>query len=95
MFIPCSATCFLEVGAYLLLRLVTKTSFRSKKLWKFRFSGYFTKATIEECHQKNWSFSNKFGMFMPVSEKYFLEVSPHVSLKVIKDSVRDKKNKKI
>ena len=29
---------------------------------------------------------------MPVSEKYFLEVSPHVSLKVIKDSVRDLKN---
>ena len=32
MFIPCSATNFLEVGAYLSLRLATKASFRGKKL---------------------------------------------------------------
>ena len=82
VFQTCSATYFLEVGVCLSLKLATKASFGGKKLWKFRFSGCFSKAKTGEWDQKNWSFSYKFGMLMPVSETYFLEVSPHVSLEV-------------
>ena len=35
-----------------------------------------------ECDQKNLSFSDKFGMLMPCSDTYFLEVSAHVSLEL-------------
>ena len=92
MFIPWSSTYFLEVGACLLLKLATKASLRGKKLLKFRYSGYFSKAKMKECNQKNWSFSNKFGMLMPGSEISFLKKRAHVSLKVAaKVSFLDKK----
>ena len=67
-----------------------------KKLWKFRFSGCFSKAKTEECDLKSWNFSNKHGMIMPGSDTYFLEVCAHVSLKVATDnSFRGKKSNKI
>ena len=44
-----------------------------------------------ECDQKYLSFSNRFGMLMPSSDTYFMEVSAHVSLKVAtKSSFREK-----
>ena len=36
---------------------------------------------MEECDQKNTSFSDKFGMLMPGLDTYFLKVSARVSLK--------------
>ena len=94
--IPCSATFFLEVGARLSLKLATKLSFRGKELSEFRFSGYFSKPKTEECDQKNWRFSNKFGMLMLGSNTYFLEVSAHVSMKVAnKGSFRGKKSENL
>ena len=33
-----------------------------KKLWKFRFWGCFSIAKTEECDQRNWSFSEMFGI---------------------------------
>ena len=51
---------------------------------------------MEECDQKNRSFSDKFGMVMPGLDTYFLKMSAHVSLKVATDnSFRDKKTMKI
>ena len=44
-----------------------------------------------ECDQKYLSFSNRFGMLMPSSDTYFMEVSAHVSPKVAtKSSFREK-----
>ena len=61
-----------------------------KKLWKFRFSDYLSKAKTEEYDQTNRSFSDKFTMLMLGSNTYFLEVSAYVSLKVAsKDYFRD------
>ena len=37
---------------------------------------------MELCDQKSSGFTSKFGMLMLFLEKYFLEVSAHVSLKV-------------
>ena len=60
------------------------------------FSGFFSKAKTEEWGKKNWSFFNNIGMLMLGSETYFLEVSAHVSLKVVaKGSLWDKKNPEI
>ena len=42
----CSATYHLKMGA-------TKISSRDTKRWKLIFSGYFSKAKIEECNQTN------------------------------------------
>ena len=68
---------------------------RGKERWKFRFLGYFFKAKTEECNQNNWSFFDKFRMFMVGSDTYFLEVSAHVSLKVAtKDYLRGPKKSK-
>ena len=64
-----------------------------KKLWKFRFSDYLSKAKTEECDQKDRSFCHKFGMFMACSDVYFLEVRTHVAMKVVtNNSFRYKKN---
>ena len=67
-------------------------SLSGKKLWKFRFYCCFSKAKTEECEQKIRSFSAKFGMLLPGSDTYFLEVSVDDSLKVaIKGYFRGKK----
>ena len=73
--------------------------------------GYFSKTKTKECDQKNWSFSNDFGMLiatsgtnkhlvgvwkLQTSETYFQEVSAHILLKVATtNSFRDKKSMKI
>ena len=45
---------------------------------------------MEEYYQKNFSFSNKFGMLIPGSNTNFLQVSAYVPLKVaINGSFRD------
>ena len=85
MIMPYSDTCFLEVSAHVSLKVATDDSFRDKKHWKFRFWACFSWAETEEYDQKNWSFSDKFGMIMPYSDTCFLEVSTHVSLKVATD----------
>ena len=37
---------------------------------------------MEKCDRRNLCFCDTFGMFIPCSAKYFLEVSTRVSLKV-------------
>ena len=52
----------------------------------------FSKAKSEECDQKVWDVFNQFGITIPSSATYFLEVGTHISLKVAtKGSIRDKK----
>ena len=53
-----------------------------RKLWKFRFSCYFTKAKTEQCNQKDLFVFNKFGISIHCSATYFLRVGASVSLKV-------------
>ena len=90
---PGSDTYFLEVSAQISLKVATNNSFRDKKLWKFSFLGYFSKAKTGKCTQKSPSFSNEFRILMADSDKYFLEVRAHVSLKVAtNNSPRHKKN---
>ena len=77
----------LKVSAHVLLKVVKKGSFRGKKkLWKFRFLGYYSKAKkqkkTEKSDQKHLNFSDKFGMLIPCSDTYYLEVSAYFSLKV-------------
>ena len=47
--ILCSATYFQEVGAHVSLKVATKRSLRTKKIWKFKFLGGFSKAKMEHC----------------------------------------------
>ena len=48
---------------------------------------------MEECERKNWFVSNKFGISIPDSAPYFLEVGVRVSLKVVsKGSFRGEEN---
>ena len=42
--LPCSTTYFLEVGARISFKLLTKGFLRSKTILKIRFSGCFSKA---------------------------------------------------
>lgn len=47
---------------------------------------------MEEYDQKDWVFSDKFGITIPCSVAYFMEVGARISLKVAtKGSVRGKK----
>ena len=57
------------------LKAFTKDSLRGKKLWKLRFSGYFSKSKTEECDQEKSSLFDKFEIAMAGVETYFLEVS--------------------
>ena len=60
------------------------------------FLGCFLKKKKEKWHQKHRSFCYKFRTLIPGSDKYFLEVSVHVSLKVATDdSFSDKETMKI
>ena len=73
---------FLEVSADVSKKVVTKNPFRDKKrLWKFRFLGYFSNVKTEECNQKDRGFYNKFRLLMVGSDIYFLDMSVHVTLK--------------
>ena len=60
------------------------------------FLGYFSKARTEECDQKNWNLSDKFGMIMHGWDIYSLEINAHLFLKVASnDSFRDKETRKM
>ena len=50
--ISCSVTYFLEVSACISLKVANKRSPRGKKLLKFRFLVYFSKARTDECDPK-------------------------------------------
>ena len=51
---------------------------------------------MEKCDQKDWNVSDKFGIIIPCSATYFMEVGARVSLKVAtKISFRAKKTLKI
>ena len=90
---PSSATYFLEVGAHISLKVATKGSIRGKKLWKFRFLGSFSKLKTEECDKKVWNVFDQFGITIPCSDTYFLEVGTRVLLKLVtKGFIRGKKN---
>ena len=94
--IPCSATCFLQVGARVSLKVTTKQSIRDKKDWKIGFLGYFSKAKMEECDLKSWIIFDQFGITIPCLATYFVEVGARLSLKVAtKGSIRDKNTLKI
>ena len=67
-----------------------------KTLSKFRFLGCFSKAKAEECHQKVCNVFDQFGITIPCSAAYFLEIGARVSLKVAtKGSLIGKNNVKI
>ena len=72
----------MQVGARVSLKVATKGSLRGKKLWKFRISGCFSKAKMEECYQNVWKVFYQFGIIIPCSAIYFLDVRVHFSLKV-------------
>ena len=78
----CSASYHLEMGAPVTMKAATKASLRSKKHWKLRFSGYFSKLKTEQCDQKNWSDCNKIDMNISSTATNFPEVGAHFSLKV-------------
>ena len=78
----CLALYHLKVVTPVTMKAATKASLRSKKLWKLRFSGYFSKAKMKECHQKNYRKCNKIGMRISSTATNFLEVGAGFSLKV-------------
>ena len=49
---------------------------------QFRFLGNFSKVKTEECNKKDRSACHRFGIIIPCSATYFLEVGARVSLKV-------------
>ena len=66
-----------------------------KKLWKYRSLGSFSKAKVEDCYQNVWNVYDQFGITIPCSATYFMEVGSYVSLKMaIKVFLRAKKNSK-
>ena len=75
MTIPCSATYFLEVCARVSsLKAATKGCLRVKKKSE--------KVDFEVVFRKQKGSSAKSGMLLPGTDTCFLEVSPHVSLKL-------------
>ena len=94
---PGSDPYFLEVSAYVSLKVTIKGSFRDKKNPKIQhFLGYFPKSKTKECDRKDLFVSDKFDISIPCSTIYFLEVAAHISLEVAtKGSFRGKKNPKI
>ena len=82
MFIPCSAIYFLEIGPCLHWNEPPNGFLEAEEQWKFRFSGYFFNAKTEECDWKYWFVSDRFGISIPCSAPYFLEVGARFSLKV-------------
>ena len=94
MIISCSATYFLEVGARILLKVVTKGSFRGKKSKNLASLGYFSEAKMD-CDQKDWRVFNRFGIIIPCSATYILEVGARVSLKVATEVFLEVKKLKI
>ena len=84
MFSGSHCTLFIEVA--------TKNYFRDKKLWKYKFLSCCYKAKPEECNQKSWITFGQFGIIVPCSATYFLELSAHVLLEAAtKGSCRGKK----
>ena len=74
------------------LKVAPKGILYVQKLWKFRSLGCPSKSKMDECNQKNWSFSAQSGMQLPGLDTYFLEVDASVSLRVAtKGHFRDKK----
>ena len=72
------------MSAYASLKVATKGYFRGKKVWwKFRFLGYFSISKTEERNRKDFRFYDRFGIFMHGLDTSFLEVSAHVSMKVV------------
>ena len=69
MLISCSAKYFLKVG--------TKLLWEVKKALKNQIFRFLT----ENCGQKHWSVCNRFGIIIPSSGAYFLEVGACVLLK--------------
>ena len=69
-----------------------------ENLLRVEFRGFlrlFSPEKMKECNQCNISVSNKFGIAIPCSAIYVLEVSAHVSLKVANTgSFRGKKTLK-
>ena len=91
--IPCSATYFLEIGVHVSLKVATKSSIGGKRNSKFRFLASFSKGKTEESNLKIWYIFNQFGITVPCSATYLLEVGARVSLKEgSKGSIRDKKD---
>ena len=63
-----------------------------KSIKKFRFLGCFSKAKTKDCDQKISNVFDQFGITIPCSDTYFLEVDTHFSLKVAtKGSLRGQK----
>ena len=76
------------------LKVVTKGPIKGKKETpKFRFLGCFSSEKTEECKKNVEIFFDQFGIIIPCSCTYFLEVGACLSLKVAtKGSIRDEKD---
>ena len=89
--IACSATYFLEVGACVSLKVATKASIEVKKTLKIRILGCFSKVKAEKCDSEVWKFFDQFGINIPCSATFCLEVGTRIWLKVAtKGSIRGK-----
>ena len=61
------------------LKVISPFYLSQPKRQKF---GFLPEAKTEEWDQKLWNVFDQFGMTIPCSATYFLEVGAHVSLKV-------------
>ena len=85
---PCSAIYFLEVGACVSYKVATKQSIRGKR----NSQNCASKAKTEESHLNVWNIFNRFGITIPCSTTYALEVGARDSLKVAtRGSIRGEK----
>ena len=90
-----SSYIYLEVAAHVSLKVATRGSLREKKLWTFRFLGYISKTKTEKCEQIFYNVFHQFGITIPCTARYSLEVAACVSLKVAtKVSLRSNKTQK-
>ena len=64
------------------MKVATEVFLEIKKLLKFRFLDYFSKAKTEECDQEDLSVSDTFEIVTSCSATYHLEVRTPVSLKL-------------
>ena len=80
---PDSGTYFLEVCAQVSLKVATKGSFGGEKILKLsNFKVIFLKQKRRSVTKK-WGVFVKFGIIIPYSSIYFLEVSADISFKVV------------
>ena len=83
----------MEVGTRVSLQVATKGSIRDKKTLKIQIFSLFFSSKNGGVRPKSLNYFDQFGITIPCSATYFLEVGACFSLKVAtKGSIRDKKD---